>query len=70
MSITAIYPSSGSYRPIATTLKVRSAIKALLMEEIFSSPLMKRVIAALPAGVELYLVGGAVRDALLGQAML
>ena len=38
------------------------------MEEIFSSPPMKRVIAALPAGAELYLVGGAVRDTLLGRA--
>jgi len=37
------------------------------MEEMFSSPTMKRIIAALPAGVELYLVGGAVRDALLGR---
>jgi poly(A) polymerase len=37
------------------------------MEEIFSSPPLKRVITALPAGVELYLVGGAVRDALLGR---
>ena len=37
------------------------------MEAIFSSPPMKRVMAALPAGVELYLVGGAVRDALLGK---
>ncbi len=37
------------------------------MEEIFSSPPLKRVVAALPAGVELYLVGGAVRDSLLGR---
>jgi poly(A) polymerase len=37
------------------------------MEKIFSSPPLKRVIAALPEGTELYLVGGAVRDALLGR---
>jgi poly(A) polymerase len=37
------------------------------MEDIFSSPLLKRVITATPADAELYLVGGAVRDALLGR---
>jgi poly(A) polymerase len=37
------------------------------MEDIFSSPLLRRVIAAIPADAELYLVGGAVRDALLGR---
>lgn len=37
------------------------------MEDIFSSPLLRRVVAAIPADAELYLVGGAVRDALLGR---
>ncbi len=37
------------------------------MEDIFSSPLLRRVVAVIPADTELYLVGGAVRDALLGR---
>ena len=38
------------------------------MLDIFSSPLMKRIVSALPTGVDVYLVGGAVRDALLGRS--
>lgn len=37
------------------------------MDEIFLSPLLQRVIEALPPGVDVYLVGGAVRDTLLGR---
>jgi len=37
------------------------------MENIFSSRLLRRVVAAIPADAELYLVGGAVRDALLNK---
>ncbi len=38
------------------------------MLDIFTTPLMKRIVSALPAGVDVYLVGGAVRDALLGRS--
>lgn len=37
------------------------------MLAIFSSPLMQRIVSALPAGLDVYLVGGAVRDGLLGR---
>ena len=37
-------------------------------QKLFSSPLLDAVIQAIPAGQPLYLIGGAVRDAMLGRA--
>jgi len=56
----AAYDAARASRP-------KEKIEVILMSPIFDHPLVKAVRDALPPGQPLYLVGGALRDALLGR---
>lgn len=51
----------------ARASRPKEKIELLLMSPIFDHPLMKAVQAVLPANQSLYLVGGALRDSLMGR---